>query len=727
MKPLAIIAIMIMTLAACQPSSESDSKQQLGKNQTTTSSHAFTEAKPPVAKKIPHELTIHGDTRIDNYYWLRDDERKDPEVLAYLEAENAYADSVLAHTTALQNKIYQELVGRIKKDDSSVPAKYKDYFYYVRFEGEKEYPIYARKKGKLTAPEEIMLDGNAMAEGTDYFAIGSTAISPNQNLLAYSTDTVSRRIYTIEFKDLTTGKPLKDRLQQTTGQVIWANDNQTVFYIKKDLQTLLGDKVYRHRLGTPQNEDQLVYEETDKSFYTSLGKTKDDSVIYIYHSSTTTSGASLIDANQPTEQFTPFLPLEDNHEYSFEKAGDWYYILTNWNAKNFRIMRTKANHTQDKSTWEEVVAHNPKVFLEDLEVLENYLVISEKERGQSRIRALDLRNNQSQELLFDDPIFVAGFTGNNEIKTNTIRLYYSSLTTPMTTYDYDLSTGQRTLLKQEEVLGGFHPQNYQSERIFVTARDGQEIPVSIVYRKDKFKKDGTNPLYQYGYGSYGYTIDPFFSSSRLSLLDRGFVYAIAHVRGGQMLGREWYEEGKLFNKKNTFNDFIDVTRALVAMKYAAKDKVFAAGGSAGGLLMGAVVNMAPELYKGVAAHVPFVDVVTTMLDESIPLTTNEYDEWGNPNNKDAYQYMLSYSPYDQVKPQAYPNLLVTTGLHDSQVQYFEPAKWVAKLRDMKTDHNLLVFKTNMDAGHGGASGRFRRNKERALEYAFFCDLAGIKE
>ncbi len=724
-----IVAGLVISLSGCQDSTDTKDQPNTANqaSASTTQENAMKSTTPPVAKKVPHELTVHEHTRIDNYYWMRDDERKDPEILAHLEAENQYTDAMLAHTVDLQNKIYDELVNRIKKDDSSVPNKYQDYFYYRRYEGEKEYPIYARKKGNLEASEEILLDGNKMAEGHDYFSIGGYAISTNQNILAYSTDTVSRRIYTVEFKDLSNGKMLSDKLEQTSGQIVWANDNQTVFYIKKDPQTLLGDKVYRHKLGTSQSEDVLVYEETDKSFYTSLGKTKDDSILYIYHHSTTTRGASIIDANTPEDNFAPFLPLEENHEYAFEKAGEWYYILTNWDAKNFRIMRTKAGKTQDKSSWEEVVAHNPNVFIRDIEVLKNFLVISEKERGQNRVRAIDLRTQKTKELQFDDPVFVAGFSGNTEVDTDTIRVYYSSLTTPMSTYDYNLASDKRTLLKQEEVLGGFHPDNYSSERIFVTASDGSEIPVSIVYRKDKFKKDGTNPLYQYGYGSYGATMDPFFSPSRLSLLDRGFVYAVAHIRGSQMLGRPWYEDGKMFNKMNTFTDFIDVTKALVEMKYGAKDKVFAAGGSAGGLLMGAIINMAPELYQGVAAHVPFVDVVTTMLDESIPLTTNEYDEWGNPNNKDSYEYMLSYSPYDQIKAQDYPHLLVTTGLHDSQVQYFEPAKWVAKLREMKTDNNMLVFKTNMEAGHGGASGRFRRNKDRALEYAFFADLAGIKE
>ncbi len=717
-----ISLLTILCLTACDTTENISQSQQPTEVKTS-----MAQAKPPIAPKRPKQLTIHNDTRIDNYYWMRDDDRKDTEIINHLEAENQYLEQSLAHTEDLQQKIFDELKSRIKKDDQSVPLKIRGYYYFRRFEGEKEYPVYVRQKGSLTAKEEILLDGNAMAEGHDYFNIGDYEVSTNNEILAYSTDTISRRIYTIEFKSLPNNEMLTDKLEQTTGEIVWANDNKHVFYIKKDPQTLLGNQVYRHELGTPQEKDVLVYQENDLSFYTSLGKTKDDSTILINHGSTLVEGVSILNADQPTGEFKKFAPLEDNHEYSVEKLGDWFYVYTNWQATNFRLMKVKAEDSQDKSKWLEVIAHDPEVFLEDIELFKDYLVVSQKVRGQTQLKAIHWESQKEQLIEFDDSVYVAGFTGNVTNDTDKVRLYYSSLTTPMTTYDYNLSSGKRDLLKQQEVLGDFHPKNYHGERIFVKARDGAEVPVSIVYRKDKFKQDGSNPLYQYGYGSYGYTVEPTFSSARLSLLDRGFVFAIAHIRGGQMLGREWYDNGKMFNKKNSFYDFIDVTKALIDRKYTSQGKVFAAGGSAGGLLIGAVINLAPELYKGVAAHVPFVDVVTTMLDESIPLTTNEFDQWGNPKNKDSYEYMLSYSPYDQVKEQDYPNILVTTGLHDSQVQYFEPMKWVAKLREKKTDDNLLVFKTNMEAGHGGASGRFRRNKELALEFAFFADLAGIKE
>ena len=716
MKRYLVLISAFFTLLGCQ---QQDTNIEMKKVES--------EVKAPVAKKIPYELSNHGQTRIDNYYWMRDDERKDVDVLSHLKAENEYADKLLAHTSDFQDKIFNELNDRMKKDDSSVPAKVNGYYYYTRYSGDAEYPVYARKKDTLEADEEVLLDGNIMAKDHDYFAIGSYAVSTNNQVLAYSTDTLSRRIYTIEFKYLYNDTPISDRLEQTSGQVIWANDNKTVYYIKKNLQTLLGYQVYRHKLGTPQSEDELVYEETNTKFYTSLGKTKDNGIIYIYHSSTLSKGASILDASDPKAKLSPFLPLEKDLEYSFAKLEDWYYIRTNWNAINFKIMKVHKDFTSDKSKWQEVIAHNEDVYLRDFELLKDYLLLREKVKGQTRIRAIHLKTNKSEELEFDEEVFVAWFSRNLELDTSVIRLGYSSMTTPVSIYDYDLVSKKITLLKQEEVLGEFHPQDYASERIFIKARDGKEVPVTIVYKKDKFKQDGTNPIYQYGYGSYGATMEPYFSISRLPLLDRGFVYALAHIRGGQMLGRPWYEDGKMLNKKNTFTDFIDVTKSLIKQKYGAKDKVFAAGGSAGGLLIGAIINMEPELYKGVGAHVPFVDVITTMEDDSIPLTSNEYDEWGNPAIKEQYDYMLSYSPYDQVQAQKYPNILVTTGLHDSQVQYFEPMKWVAKLRELKTDNNLLVFKTNMEAGHGGASGRFRRNKEIALEYAFFAELAGIKE
>ncbi len=682
---------------------------------------------PPIAKKLPFEVFSHEDTRVDQYYWMRDDSRTDNEILSHLASENAYAEALLGSTEPLQERLFQEINNRIKKDDASVPIQYKSYLYYRRFEGDLEYPIYARKKGDVAAAEEILLNGNEMAKGHEYFAIGDYAVSTNEKILAYSVDTESRRIYSIRFKNLDTGEILEDTLEDSTGQIVWANDNQTVFYIRKDPQTLLGYQVYRHRLGTSQSVDVLVYEEDDSSFYTWLEKTKGDSYVKIVHNSTISQAVSFIPADVPKDKFRLFSPLEDNLEYDFAVHDRGFYILTNWGAKNYRIMRASNENAYNKSQWQEVIAHNENVLLQDIEVFNNYLVVKEKEKGQSRIRVLNLMDKRSHVIEFEDPVYTASIDTSLTMDTDVVRIRYSSLTTPASVYDYHMAKRELVLLKRDEVVGEFDPELYKSERIFVKARDGEDIPVSLVYRRDQFTKNGKTPLYLYGYGSYGYNIEPYFGASRLSLLDRGFVFAIAHIRGSQTLGRRWYDEGKMLNKKNTFHDFIDVTKALASEGYADDEKIFAAGGSAGGLLVGAVINMAPELYRGVAAHVPFVDVVTTMADATIPLTTNEYDEWGNPSDKEAYEYMLSYSPYDNVSRQRYPNILVTTGLHDSQVQYFEPAKWVAKLREYKTDSNRLVFKTNMEAGHGGASGRFRRNRERALEYAFFMDLIGITE
>ncbi len=683
---------------------------------------------PPVAKKVAHEMTIHGDTRVDNYYWMRDDSRTDPEILAHLEAENEYKETMLADTKSLQEKLYNEMVSRLEKDKSTVPYRQGDYFYYVRFEEDSEYPIYARKKGSIDAEEEILLNVNELAQGHDYFNVGDTQVSPNQKLLAYSDDSIGRRVYSIRFKDLTTGELLEDTIENTEGGAVWANDNRHVFYISKDPQTLLGYQVYRHKLGTEQSEDVLVYEEDDRSFYTGLTKTLDGSLIKVGHYSTETKGESLLDANAPeNSEFKPFYPLEEGHEYSTYKSGDYFYVLTNKDAKNFRLMKVHQDKHDDFSAWEEVIPHREDTQITGVIAFKDYLAVTERSNGLTSIRVMDFKDGSFKSVSFDDPAYAARFSTNKNFDSNTLRYAYSSMTTPDSIYDFDMVTGKSTLLKQDKVLGDFDSNDYQSERLFIEARDGAKVPVSLVYRKDKFKKDGTNPLYQYGYGSYGATMDANFRSNWLSLVDRGFVVAIAHIRGSQMLGRQWYEDGKMFNKINTFNDFIDVTDGLVNQKYAAKDKVFIAGGSAGGLLMGAVINMAPEKYAGVAAHVPFVDVVTTMLDESIPLTTNEYDEWGNPNNKDSYEYMLSYSPYDNIKAQDYPNMLVTTGLHDSQVQYFEPMKWVAKLREFKTDDNQLLFHTNMEAGHGGASGRFKRLEQTAMEYAFFLGLLGIND
>ena len=711
-------------LTGCSADSEV-AKTPMEKPQSTASSVVLnTQAQAPVAKKVPYEMTAHGVTRTDNYYWMRDDSRTDEAILGHLEKENDYVETVLAPLKETREKLYEELIARIEKDDSTVPAFSNGYWYYTSFSGENEYPIYLRKPS-LDAQPEVLLNANVMSEGHEYFSIGDYEVSTNNNLIAYSVDTLSRRIYTINIKNLKTGEMLADELEGTSGQVVWANDNQHLFYVKKDPQTLLGYQVYRHKLGSQQSEDVLMYEETDPTFYTFIGKSKDHVDIYIYHSNTDKKGVTLIDANEPTSGTNVFLPLQDGQEYSVEKLGNAYFVLTNIDAKNFKVMKAPADATDDVSKWEEVVAHRPDVFVQDIEVMNNHLVVKEKENGMLRLVVHNLTTGEQKVLPTQDPIYGAFFTGNTQIDTNKLRLYYSSLTTPASIIDVNLDTFETEVMKQTKVSETFSSADYASERVMIEARDGTEVPVSLVYRKSQFKKDGTNPLYQYAYGSYGATIDPTFRSSWISLLDRGFVVAIAHIRGGQMMGREWYEDGKMDNKVNTFTDFIDVTKGLVAKNYADESRVFAMGGSAGGLLMGAIVNMAPELYRGVSAHVPFVDVVTTMSDASIPLTTGEYTEWGNPANKAEFEYMLSYSPYDQVEAKAYPNMLVTTGLHDSQVQYFEPMKWVAKLREMKTDDNLLLFKTDMEAGHGGASGRFKRFESTALEYAFVLHLAGV--
>jgi oligopeptidase B len=676
----------------------------------------------PIAKKVPYVIETHGHKRTDNYYWMRDDERKDPEILAHLNAENLYTKAKLAHTQDMQKVLFDEIKSRIVKDDNSVPVKRGQFFYSSENSGDSEYPVHVRSNDFKGTNKTVLLDVNMMAKAHDYFAVTGLSVSPNEHVLAYGQDTVSRRIYTLKFKDLITGKMLSDSLDGTSGSAVWGNDNKTVYYIKKDPQTLLGFQVYRHMLGQPQSSDELIYEEGNKSYYTGIGKSKDGSTIYIAHDSTEASGVSLIDANNPNAQPKRVIERKHGHEYSVAKLGNDFYINTNWNATNFRLMKVAKKDLHDQSKWQDVIPADDNAKLNDFELFNDHLVYNQRDNGLSKITVRTLSTGTERQLSFNDPAYRVSLYGNNELDTDSIRLYYSSMTTPGSHYNYSLENDNKEILKQTKVLGEFNAENYQSERLMITARDGKKVPVSLVYRKNKFKKDGTNPLLQYGYGSYGSTIDPSFSLARLSLLDRGFVYAIAHIRGSEMLGRPWYDDGKKLTKMNTFNDFIDVTKSLVTQEYGNKDNIFAAGGSAGGLLMGAVINMAPELYNGVAAAVPFVDVVTTMLDESIPLTTNEFDEWGNPKEKAYYDYMLAYSPYDQVKAQDYPNVLVTTGLHDSQVQYFEPMKWVAKLREFKTGDNVLVFKTDMESGHGGASGRFKRINKSALQYAFFLDL-----
>ncbi|MFC3033310.1 S9 family peptidase [Pseudoalteromonas fenneropenaei] len=676
----------------------------------------------PIANQKAHTLSHHGHDRIDNYYWMRDDERQAPEVIAHLEAENRYCEAMLEPSKALQQQVFAELKARIVKDDSSVPVKDGQYWYVSEVAGDNEYPSFCRADNAEMVNKVLLLDVNQLAAGHDFYDLGELLVSPNEEILAYSEDTDSRRIYTVKFKDLNTGALLADELHNTEGQVVWANDNQTVYYVKKDLQTLLGSQVYRHTLGSPQSDDELVYEEEDKQFFLGLGKSRDETQIFIYLSATETTDVLVLAADDSKAEVKRLFARQTGHEFGLERIHGQYFILTNLEAKNFRLMTADDNTIATPHLWQERIAHRDAVLLEGIELFNDQFVMTEREKGQTRF-VVHSYQGDSFQLNFNDDCYYAGIGLNPEAASAVVRISYSSLTTPFSIFDVDLVTGQKTLRKQQQVLGEFNSKDYGSERIYVSALDGAEIPVSLVYKKSLFQQDGTNPLLQYGYGAYGITLDPSFSSSVLSLLDRGFVYAIAHVRGSEMLGRQWYEQGKKAHKQNTFSDFITVTRALVAKGYGAKDKIFASGGSAGGLLMGAIVNQAPELYCGVGVHVPFLDVLTTMLDESIPLTTNEYDEWGNPNYPEDYKTILAYSPYDNIKVQAYPNILVTTGLHDSQVQYWEPMKWVAKLRAHKTDDNLLLFKTDMDAGHGGASGRFKSLEEKALEFAFFIQLA----
>lgn len=682
----------------------------------------MTEINPPKVKKIDKELTIHGDTRLDSYYWLND--RENEEVVSYLQSEKDYYNAMTAHTKKEQEELFLEMKGRIKEDDSSVPYKANGYWYKTRYELGKEYPLFSRHKELLEAPEEIMFNGNEMAEGHDYFKIGGIAISPNNKLAAYGVDTVSRRQYIIHVKNLETNEIYKERIENTTGGGVWANDNKTLFYTKKDPVTLRSDKIYKHVLGTPSSTDELVFHEKDDTFSSFVYRTKSKKYIVIGSVSTLTSEFQFLSSDRPNDAFKIFSPRERGLEYTVFHYQDSFYILTNKDgATNFKLMKTTEALTSSQD-WEEFITHRENVLLEDIDIFKDYYVLSERENGLNRIKIIKWDGSHSSYLPFASETYTAYVGSNPDFDTEWLRYSYNSMTTPSSVIDFNMTTKEKVIKKEQEVLGGkFNKHNYKEERIWATARDGVKIPLSIVYHKDTVLDENT-PLLQYAYGSYGATIDPYFSTVRLSLLDRGFVYAITHVRGGEYLGRKWYENGKLLLKKNTFTDFIDSSKFLIDSKYTSAKHLYAMGGSAGGLLMGVVVNLAPQLYNGVIAAVPFVDVVTTMLDDSIPLTTGEYDEWGNPNEKEYYDYMKSYSPYDNVVGQSYPNMLVTSGLHDSQVQYFEPAKWVAKLRDLKTDENLLLFDINMEAGHGGASGRFEALREVVKEYVFLLDLEG---
>ena len=680
-----------------------------------------TDLAAPVALKEPKPLTIHDDTRIDNYYWMN--QREDQRVIDYLTAENDYREQRMAHLKSFQDKLYEEIVGRIAPTDLSVPYVDNGYSYRSKYEEGKEYPIHTRTKVGGDA-EEVMLDVNVLAEPYDYYAVGGRAVSPNNRLLAYGEDTLSRRIYTIRLKNLETGELLPDVIANTTGRAVWAADNKTVFYTVKD-DALRAYKIFRHVLGTPQAQDREIYHESDETFGTLVYKTKSKDYLVIASYQTLSNEYRVLEANDPLGEFRIVQPRERGLEYGIDHYGDHFYIRTNLDAKNFRLMKTPVDKTT-KDNWTEVIPHRDNVLLEGTEIFKDYLVVSERKNGLTQLRVMPWKGEEHY-IEFDDPAYMAYTSTNREFDTDVLRYGYTSLTTPNSVFDYNMKTREKELLKQQEVVGDFDPSHYASERFFVAARDGAQVPVSFVYHKEKYQKDGRSPLLLYAYGSYGASMDAYFSSVRLSLLDRGFGYAIAHIRGGEEMGRQWYENGKLLKKKNTFTDYVDVADYLVENKYTNPEQLFAMGGSAGGLLMGAVINMRPELFRGVVAAVPFVDVVTTMLDESIPLTTGEFDEWGNPKNKEYYDYIKSYSPYDNVEAKDYPAMLVTTGLHDSQVQYWEPAKWVAKLRELKTDDKPLLLRTDMTTGHGGASGRFARYKDTAMEYAFMLDLAGRAE
>lgn len=679
--------------------------------------------KPPKAKKIAKELTIHGDTRFDNYYWLN--QREDQAVLDYLSQENAYAKHALKDTEQLQSDLYQEIVGRIQKDDESVPYKKNGFWYYTRFVKEGEYPIHCRKKGgttfKQAGDEEILLDVNQLAEGKAFYAVGGLSVSPNNRYLVYGEDTVSRRIYTLKVKDLENGSLLDIEIKGTTGGATWAEDNRTLFYTERDQTTLRSAKIWS--IDIHSHTTELRYHEVDETFNCGVYKSKSKKYIIIHSSASITSEFRYINATQPHVEFQVFQERIRGMEYGITHFQDKWYVLTNWDAQNFKLMEVSEKQTT-REHWQEVISHREETLIEGVELFQNHMVVEEKTQGQNFLRIINQSSNEEHYMEFESETYDCWTSMNPEFDTAVLRFGYTSLTTPTSVFDYDLNTREKTLLKQQKILGGYNEDQYGSKRIWAESRDGTQVPMSMVFKKVGGDVPKDAPLLLYAYGSYGHSMDPYFSSVRLSLLDRGFVYVIAHVRGGEDLGRSWYEQGKLMHKKNTFYDFIDCGECLISEGYTSKQKLYAMGGSAGGLLVGAVINMRPDLWHGVIAAVPFVDVVTTMLDDSIPLTTGEYDEWGNPNEEAYYHYMKSYSPYDNVVRQNYPNLMITTGLHDSQVQYWEPAKWVAKLREHKTDQNLLILDCNMDTGHGGASGRFESLKETAKEYAFLLLLSG---
>ncbi|WP_080975002.1 S9 family peptidase [Proteus mirabilis] len=671
---------------------------------------------PPKANKIPHVMTDHGDSRTDNYYWLRDDARKDKQVIDYLKAENAYTESVMAAGKTLENTLYNEMVERMAQNDASVPYDYNGYTYQTIYQEGKDFPIYQRKPIGSDGEWEILVDGNERAKGHEFYQLGDLAISPDNKRIAIAEDKEGRRNYTVAYKDLTDKTWQENVLTNISANLVWANDSQTLFYVDKDPQTLLPYQIYRHQYGSDRKQDVKIFEENDDRFYTWMEKSKSEDYILVTIASSTTSEYRLIDANAPEKPMVVFSPRQEGREYYIDHFKGEFYIRSNHESELYGLYKTASID----APWQTVIAPQPEVDLESFELFNRWLVLEERKQGLVSLRQIDWKTGQSTNIIFDDPVYMAWLSVNPQADSEELRFGYTSMTTPSSTYQWNMQTKEKQLLKQQEVKG-FKHDLYESERIWVKAQDGVEVPVSLVYRKDLFKK-GENPILIYGYGSYGSSIDPSFSSARLSLLDRGFVYAIVHVRGGGELGKRWYNQGKMEHKVNSFTDFIDATKYLINQGYGAPKHVYAMGGSAGGLLMGAVINMAPELYRGVVAQVPFVDVLTTMLDASIPLTTGEYEEWGDPADKDVYFRLKSYSPYDNVEAKAYPHLLVTTGLHDSQVQYWEPAKWVAKLRELKTDNNLLLLETDMSAGHGGKSGRFNRLRDTARDYAFILML-----
>lgn len=676
----------------------------------------------PKAKKIAQLLETHGHQRIDNYYWMRD--RENPEVVEYLNAENEYLKSSLKSTEEFQEKLFLEMKSRIKEDDESVPYFKSGYYWYVKYETGGEYPLYCRKKGSLEATEEVFLNVNILAEGKSYYQVGGTAATSDLKTLAFAADTVGRRIYEIYFKDLETGEILPDQIPAITGNFAWATDNQTLFYSKQDPDTLRSFQIYSHKLGTATASDILIYEEKDEEFSCVVHKTKSEKFILIHSESTISSEMRFLAAGNPSGEFQVLQPRIPFLEYAADHYEDHFWIRTNHEAQNFKLVKAPIDNPGIEN-WEDVIQHRESVLLEDFDIFSHFLVIQERSKGLCQINIKPWDGTKEHSLEFDDETYTAWISTNPEFDTSILRFGYNSLVTPASTFDYHMVTREKTLLKQQEIVGGYDATQYTSARIWAKAIDGVMVPISLVYKIETFSPDGSNPLLLYSYGSYGFSMDAYFSSSRLSLLDRGFVFAIAHIRGGEDLGRIWYEDGKMLKKRNTFTDYIACAEHLISEKYTSVSHLYGMGGSAGGLLMGAVMNMRPDLFNGLIAAVPFVDVVTTMLDESIPLTTGEFQEWGNPKNKDYYEYMLSYSPYDNVKAKDYPNLLITSGLHDSQVQYWEPTKWVAKLREMKTDSKLLFLHTNMEAGHGGASGRFNSLKEMALEYTFLLYLEGM--